>query len=111
MKIIGPRTDPCGTPQLQSDGAEDAEPTRTVYDRMARYEVIIDNAFIPTPKLLCRRFRRMVWSIVSKACRYVECDYQSRLDPLLVHRIHRSQQGRRSRMMTPVSQLSTVETW
>ena len=67
VKSIGRRTDPYGTQQLQSDGAEDAEPTHTDCDRMARYELINDNALPPTPKLLFRRFRRMVWSIVSKA--------------------------------------------
>ena len=67
MKRTGPRTDPCGTPQVRGAEAELCEviPTVDVWDE--RYEVNHCSETEEMPNQVERRWNRMEWSRVSKA--------------------------------------------
>ena len=68
-KRMGPRTEPCGTPERQIDGSEVTEPMRTVCVRFLRYDFSQASAASLTPKLVESRERsvEMVDGIKSSA--------------------------------------------
>ena len=66
MRRTGPRTEPCGTPQVRGDEGELCEGISTVFVRDERYEV---NHCSETEEMINqveRRWSRMEWSRVSK---------------------------------------------
>jgi len=67
IKRIGPRTDPCGTPQMMSTRAEHLPPQRTCCRRQARYDRNQSNAKLSTPKVTRSRSNKIPWSTESKA--------------------------------------------
>ena len=67
MKRTGPRTKPCGTPQVRADEGELCEGTPTVDVRDERYEVSHCSETEVIPNQVDRRWNRMEWSRVSTA--------------------------------------------
>ena len=67
VKRVGPNTEPCGTPHLTLWVADLAPPMATYSVRFVRYEVNQFRAESEMPMVECRRWRRMLWSMVSKA--------------------------------------------
>ena len=67
MKITGPRTEPCGTPQIRGDEGElcGGIPTVDAWDE--RYEVNYCSETEEMPNQVERRWSKMEWSRVSKA--------------------------------------------
>ena len=67
MKRTGPRTEPCGTPQIRGDEGELCGGIHTVAARDERYEVNHCSEREEMPNQVKRRWSRMEWSRVSKA--------------------------------------------
>ena len=67
MKRTGPRTEPCGTPQVRGDKGELCRGIPTVDVRNERYEVNHYSETEEMPNQVGRRWSRMEWSRVSKA--------------------------------------------
>ena len=67
MKITGPRTEPCGTPQVRGDEGELCGEIHTENVRDERYEVNHCSETEKMPNQVERRWSRMEWSRVSKA--------------------------------------------
>ena len=67
MKRTGPRTEPCGTPQVRGAEAELSGEIPTVDVRDERYEVNHCSETEKMPNQVERRWSRMEWSRVSKA--------------------------------------------
>ena len=64
---MGPKTEPCGTPQLQEVGWEVAEPILTDWSHPVRYDCIHSSATSSTSKVLLRRHSRVEWTTMSRA--------------------------------------------
>ena len=64
MNRIGPRTEPCGTPQVRGDEGELCGGIPTVDVRDERYEVNHCSETEEMPNQVERRWRRMEWSRV-----------------------------------------------
>ena len=62
MKRTGPRTEPCGTPQVRGDEAELCGGIPTVDVRDKRYEVNYCRETEEMPNQVERRWSRMEWS-------------------------------------------------
>ena len=69
MKRTGPRTEPCGTPQVRGAEAELCGGIPTVDVRDERYEVNHCTETEEMQNQVERRWSRMKWSTVSKAAR------------------------------------------
>ena len=67
LKRTGPRTEPCGTPQIRGDEGKRCGGIPTVDVRDARYEVNHCSETEEMSNLVERRWSRMEWSRVSKA--------------------------------------------
>ena len=67
MKRTGPRTEPCGTPQVRGDEGELCGGIPTVDVRDERYEVNHYSETEEMPNQVERRWSRMEWLRVSKA--------------------------------------------
>ena len=67
MKRIGPRTEPCETPQVRGDEGELCGGIPTVDVRDERYEVNHCSETEKIPNQVEIRWSRMEWSRVSKA--------------------------------------------
>ena len=67
MKRTGPRTEPCGTPQVRGDEGELFRGIPTVDVRDERYEVNHCSETEEMPNQVERQWSRMEWSRVSRA--------------------------------------------
>ena len=67
LKRIGPRTEPCGTPQVRGNEVDLDPEAVTVKDLEVRYEVNHFRGVPEIPNQVDRRWSKMEWSIVSKA--------------------------------------------
>jgi len=67
VKRIGPKTEPCETPQDDDKLEEEVKPEVTENDLLERYNLSQLWEEPMTPKLEVRRLRRITWSLVSKA--------------------------------------------
>ena len=67
MKRTGPRTEPCGTPQVRGDEGELCRGIPTIDVRDERYEVNHCSETEEMPNQEERRLSSMKWSRVSKA--------------------------------------------
>ena len=66
-QYIGPKTDPCGTSQDTDAGTDVCEWTETDWIRPERYDENQSRTVPERPKSCFNLWRRMLWSIVSKA--------------------------------------------
>ena len=66
-KRIGPKTDPCGTPQDTDTGTDVCEWTETDWIRPERYDENQSRTVPERPKSCCNLWSRMLWLIVSNA--------------------------------------------
>ena len=66
MDKIGPKTDPCGTPQVKPVGFKVALPVLTVWVLRLKYEANHVRGMPDRPTLSDRRVSNMLWSTLSK---------------------------------------------